>query len=351
VHTPNPSHRRPHLLVLAALVVGLLGAGGGNPNAKGPNTKGAGARSQGLKVTGELRPQRRPSKGTKDPSIPTSAMEALKQGQLARAWRFADNHLRRQPRGRAGHAVMGGVESRMGWAVEALDSFDAGVGARWYGTSGRALHANALRSVGRGAEAADLRRDDLRDDRTAVQLRTWVAMVDDLRAAGEPIAAEDTLTAGLSEHPRSSVLMSVGADLALDRGDVAAAEGWLALIHHYAGPVRRTRHVNLRIALLEGNHERVDGIARALLRVQPGDPQAIAAVAHSLIDQGQPTQAWETLHGVEARRRGDAGLLTAEARALAALGRTDEARALIAFVRARHPLDQDASMVQASLRR
>lgn len=354
--TPRTPHRRLHLPVLVALVVGLMGAAGGDGAiAKGPGTEGAGAKgpegkTAGFKATGKMRRRRGPPKGTKDPSIPVSAMEALQQGQLARAWRFADNHLQRQPRGRAGHAVMGGVESRMGWAVEAVDAFDAGVGARWYGAVGRSLHANALRAVGRGREAADLRRDDQRDERKAVQLRTWVAMVDDLRAAGDPAGAERVLAGGMAAFPRSSVLMSVGADLALDAGDIAGAEAWLALIHHYVGPVRRTRHVNLRIAVMEGNHERVDTVSAALLRAEPGDAQALAGLAHSLVDRGEPQEAWAVLQGIEARRRGDASLLTAEARALAALGQREDARTLIAFVRDRHPLDVDAWIVDVELR-
>lgn len=332
MNAPRPPRRRLHLPVLVALVVGLLGAG---PVRKGP---------------GKLRPGR-PATGMKDPSIPVSAIEALKQGQLARAWRFADGHLQRQPRGRAGHAVMGGIESRMGWAVESIDAFDAGEGARWYGSVGRILHANALRAVGRGDEAVALRRDDLRSDLEGVRLRTWVAMIDDLRAAGDPLGAEAILAEGMAETPRSTVLMSVAADLALDAGDIEGAEAWLALVQHYAGPVRRTRHVILRIAVLEQDHEQVDTVSAALLRVQPGDPVAIAALAHSLIDRGDPDGAWAVLQGVEARRRGDAALLVEQARALHAFGETADARALVGFVRARHPLDLDAQRVEAALLR
>lgn len=325
-----PTGRRPHRLALVVLVTGLLGAGG---TRKGP---------------GKLRPAR-PAKSMKDPSIPVSAIQALQEGQLARAWRFANNHLERQPRGRAGYAVLGGIESRMGWATEAIEVFDAGVGARWYGGIGHILHANALRATGHGAKAAAMREDDLRDEREGVRLRTWTAIVDDHRATGDLPAAEDALANGFASYPRSSVLMSAAADLAIDRGDIAEAEAWLALIQHYAGPVRRTRHVNLRIAVLENDFGRADTIATGLLRVEPGDPLAIAALAHSLTARGQPGEALTLLRSQEAHRRGDATLLTAEARALASLGETRAARELVSFILDRHPHDIDARTVEASL--
>lgn len=336
MHRPGFRSRRSQRLLLVALVAGLLGAGGSD---NGPVRA----------IQGRVKPNR-PAPGVKDPSIPISAMQAMQQGELARAWRFANNHLQRQPRGRAGHAVLGGVESRMGWAPEALEVFDAGVGARWYGSVGHTLHANALRAVGRGAEAVALRRDDVRIELDGVRIRTYVAMVDDLRFAGDPLEAEAALAEGLSHRPRSSALLSVGADLALDRGDIAEAEAWLALIHHYAGPVRRTRHVNLRIALMEGRHELVDEIAAALIRIQPGDAIAIAAQAHSLIDRGMADDALRVLQGVEARRRGDPPLLIAEARALAALGQMARARDLAGFVQIRHPADPDARALVEALR-
>lgn len=336
MHRPGFRSRRSQRLLLVLLVVGLLGAGGSD---EGPIRA----------IQGRIKPNR-PAPGIKDPSIPISAIQAMQQGELARAWRFANNHLQRQPRGRAGHAVLGGVESRMGWAPEALEVFDAGIGARWYGSVGHTLHANALRAVGRGAEAVALRRDDTRSELEGVRMRTYIAMVDDLRFAGDHLSAEAALAEGLSHRPRSSALLSVGADLALDRGDIAEAEAWLALVHHFAGPVRRTRHVNLRIALMEGRHELVDEIAAALVRIQPGDAIAMATQAHSLIDRGMAEDALRMLQGVEARRRGDSSLLIAEARALASLGRTARARDLARFVQTRHPLEPNAQALVEALR-
>lgn len=323
----------PRLLLLATLVVGLMGAGGKE------------------RLRGKLgkRGGRSPARGLKDPTIPRSAITALQEGKLLRAWKLVDNHLQRQPRGRAAHAVLGGVESRLGWAPESLEAFEAGEGSLWYAGAGRALHANALRDVGRGEEAHWLRREDTRSNRQGVQIRSYANMVDDLRAAGDVAGAEAVLAEAMGRWPRSSVVLSLGADLALDRGDLAEAESWLALTRHFNGPVRRTRHVNLRVALLEGDHERVDEIALSLLRVQAGDPVAIAAMAHARIDRGEAEEALAVLAEPEAERRGNAVVLVAEARALAAVGRTAEAEDLLAFVRARHPRDLDALSLAAQL--
>lgn len=336
---PRTRTPRPRLLMLGVLVLGLMGAGG-KPGKPGKMGKLGRLGKQG---------RRAPARGMKDPTIPVSAIEALQEGKLARAWKLVDRHLQRQPRGRAGHAVLGGVESRLGWAPEALEAFEAGEGSLWYAGAGRALHANALRDVGRGEEARWLRMDDLRSDRQGVQLRAYANMIDDLRAEGDLIGADAVLAEALGRWPKSSLVLSAGADLALDRGDLAEAEGWLALIAHYGGAVRRTRHVNLRIALREGEHERVDEIALSLLRVQPGDPIAIAAMAHARVDRGAPEEALAVLGEAEAQRRGNATLLVAEARALAESGRRNDAMDLLAFVQARHPGDRDAALLAAHL--
>ena len=99
----------------------------------------------------------------------------------------------------------------------------------------------------------------------------------------------------------------------------------------------------------EGAHERVEEIASALLRVESGDPVAIAALAHARIAQGAPEEALSILTGTEAGPRGNASLLVAEARARAAVGAVGEATSLLDFVRARHPRDRDAQALFASL--
>lgn len=316
------SRRFPRLLVLVALAAGLVAAGGRRKKDKGFD---------------------------KDPLIPTAAVEALRAGNLGRAWVYADRFLRRNPTRRVGWAVLGGIESLRGWAPEAVSAFESGTGTQWYLGPGRPLLADALRDAGRGHEAAALRREVLLDEkRVPARMRAYAALVDDLRAAGDASGAEDALAEALGQWPRSSLLLSVAADVALDAGDVAAAEGWLTLIDHLRmGPVRRTLVVQLRLARVQGQHERVDHVARVLGRSPGYDPVVQALVAHSLCDRGEAEEALALLG--DGLGRGDVVVAVAEARALALAGDARAAREQAVWLSARHPGQPDVAALVAFL--
>ncbi len=296
---------------MLALAVGLLGAGG---------------RQRKLKK----------KDGERGLGVPAVALEALRHGNLTRAWSEAERHLKGNPFQSPGWAVMGGVESLLGWYPEAVSAFEGGQQAIWYDRVGRPLHADALRSVGRADEAAALRRESLEGEaRPAARLRAYADLVDDLRYAGDALGAEAVVAEAMGQYPRSSVAMSLASDLALDRGDVEEAESWLALIEHFAGRVHRTLLVELRLAVMVQDHDRVDRIMGKLARTGGSDPVANALLAHSLCDRGEAEEALDAARA--APGRGDVVTAAAEVRALRMLGEEAEARVLASWLLARHP--------------
>jgi predicted Zn-dependent protease len=251
-------------------------------------------------------------------------------------------HLSRQPGSIEGYAVLAGTETMSGWASEALAVIPWGEQSSWYARIGRALHADSLRELGRGREAAQMRLGLLRDEDSGVSgVDVASDLVDDLRAAGAHDEAVEALAEGVARWPRATLLHAVAADLALDAGDLEEARSWLWLADVQSTPVLRVRMVRARLARLDGDLLAAQATLVGIAKRRPRSAPVRALQAHVLCDLDEPAAAVALLERQALFTLGQSEVLIAHARALWLTGDQASAREEAEWISVRYPAHAD----------
>ncbi|MCB9742329.1 MAG: hypothetical protein H6741_25810 [Alphaproteobacteria bacterium] len=247
------------------------------------------------------------------------------------------------------HARLGITYAMMGEYVDAAPHFTFAQGSGVYEEEGWSYHADTLRALGRGAEAAALRLERLPLlPGEKGQLDALIGATDDLRAAGELEAALELAELNLALHPSSDLARAARLDVELDRQgpDVDALLAFMD-----ASYARSTRSLRVRVRLarmdgdLQGALTLMEGVPRRSL-IQP-DIIAESAELQRLI--GQPEAALWTLERPMVRTPDHPALLAVRPRVLMDLGREAEATQACAFAWSRYPADPEVKRTAEEL--
>ena len=258
-----------------------------------------------------------------------AGMEMLLQTGRARVViQQASAALEADPDSPEWHALLGIAWSRSGYFADALGAFALSGGSVAYEDLGIEAHAAALRACVGGEAAARLRQERLLSPLSEnIEHRIWMNAADDLREVGELDAAEALALQGYAAFPTSSVMLSLLADLALDRGALDEADFYLWRGVQGGGGGARLDAVLIRRALVDGDVQ--EALARSQpLRVQTANPRLAALRAEALRQSGDPVAALEVLERTRWRLTEEPELLAVRLQVLLDLGEDAEARAL-----------------------
>lgn len=220
----------------------------------------------------------------------------VRRGQYRLAVNKALALLARDPDDADLYAVLGVSWSKAGYFPDAAGAFPLSLGSAYYEDQGIEAEADQLRAMGRGREAAALRVQRLLDPSLNLgrEVRVWLGMVDDLRAAGDLNGALDVVAMCLAIYPASPMVHATVADVHLDAGDREEADTELILADSL-GATMRGHVVHARTALLDGD---LDQAALWLddARMFQNRTRRLAALrAEVLRRQGDPAGAEELL--------------------------------------------------------
>lgn len=250
------------------------------------------------------------------------------------------------------HTMLAISDARDGWYSDAVSQFGFGRFDVYYEREGIDDHALSLRMVGRGSEAAALRLSQrvlLDDDENDLTL--LVEAADDLMAAGDFGAAESLLEEAVGRFPRSSASHAAYASLFFqtDRPDEGDIELFLA--YDNGAPSFKARMVEAERKIATGDYM---GAEKELNRAGSARPRSldVAALAgQNLLAMGSPAEVISMLENDAFDGQQHPGVLAVQIEALTALGRTSEARALLAEARALSPGYPDINRAAAGLAR
>jgi len=180
--------------------------------------------------------------------------KALRRRNTKDIFALADEKLAIDPDDADAQALRGAAFSIEGWPTEAVVSFELALGGDFYEQEGQRYHAEALRELGRGLEAAQLRRE-----RRLVETPNQFAyigieanIVDDLRWAGAYYEAQEAAVELLATDPQNAIVHSTVAELAYELGDVDEAMFQLFLAARTSDRSYRYQEVLARITYDEG---------------------------------------------------------------------------------------------------
>ena len=308
--------RNPNLTWMALLVVAGTGAAAGMALA-GP---------AGVSISGI--------------DVPISPMELMiRRRQNTELLRTADKLFAAEGDNPEAHAIQGIVYSIQGWPSESVLAFELAAGGDNYESSGLHYHAGALRDLGRGQEAAQLRREQrlVPSSNRFEHVSIEANIVDDLRAVeawDDAIEAADVL---LETVPGNVIAHSTVADLMWSMGEVDEAMFQMFLGARTGTRSYRYLEVLAHMAVDEG---RLDEAAQHLAQARkqrPRLPRIRSLQLQVSCELGEEEQLLEELSYPRFRGHMDPGLLISEAECRARRGEYDQARVLLDDLRAMYP--------------
>ncbi|MCB9764381.1 MAG: tetratricopeptide repeat protein [Alphaproteobacteria bacterium] len=249
------------------------------------------------------------------------------------------------------HCMLAMTEARAGFYADAIAGFGLCAGDPLYEVEGISDHADTLRALGHPAEAAALRlsqRVNVEGEDTELPVLLDAAL--DLRFAGDDVGAEELLVEATGLFPRSSSAHAELAELLFAQGRLDDAEFHLWLADLYGGGLsHRTRLVLGRVQLAEDNLVGANETLTRASNQRPRSADAAALLAESLRRMGRADEALDLLQGNRFTFHEHPALLAAEARALADVGRTAEATAILSRALAIYPHYPDVLDARAHL--
>lgn len=278
------------------------------------------------------------------------AMMLTRRGMVRLAWRRVQDSLVDHPDDPDLHAQAGMLLSKMAAWRDAVDAFALGgdSGALYEGGPGLRAHADALREVGRPAEAAALRESALIDIGVRGELALFQGLIADYRALGDFDAAREASLRGLAAYPGAASLLAQRATVEFEAGDREAAERWLRLAdHRQPERIQQSLLLHTRIALADRDLVEARQLIQQLRRRNLRDPDVLPLLmALELLDNGggaaidaYEAKAWAHLDHPAARCQAVLAYLQVDDRA--------SARAIAVDLRARYPLRADVKALDS----
>ncbi|MEL6347283.1 MAG: hypothetical protein AAFV53_29475 [Myxococcota bacterium] len=239
----------------------------------------------------------------------------IKSGRYRVAVDNASKQLDEDPDNPELHAAQGVAWSRLGYPADALGAFQFSGGAAFYEDVGIEAHATALREVGDGEAAVDLRSQrlvssSLTDSR---EFRLWYNLIDDLRVAGRPEEALDSVAASLSIYPNAPATYAQLADCYYAMGFDEEGDAALWTSERLGGS-QLTRILNIEHALANGDLMHADALSNNLRQFRVPDPRLLGLRVEVLRQMGDLDEAAALLERSRYRLTEAAEVLIARAR-------------------------------------
>ena len=221
---------------------------------------------------------------------PPSAELLMRTGRPRVAMQQARAQLQTAPDDTDLMTVLAVAESRSGYFSDAAGSFALCAGTRLYEDLGLEAHANVLRALGDGEQAAALRLQRLLAPLTGqMAFRLWLGASDDLRSVGDIDGAMEMTHAGLAQFPNAGMLHAQLAELLLAHGDTDAAD------------------FHLWWAARQGEHQRWV-IAEGRRRLALGDLAGARELAARYYKSEEPTARFAAFYADVLRENGEAAV-------------------------------------------
>mgnify|MGYP000400665999 CR=1 FL=1 len=254
----------------------------------------------------------------------------LRRRNTASLFRTADKTLAFSPDDADAQSLRGSAFSMLGWPTEAIVSFDLARGGSIYESDGQRYHAESLRDVGRGREAAELRKE-----RRLVETPNHHAfvgieanIVDDYRTAGAWSEALDAADDLLATAPANVIAHSTVAQLMYDLGDDDEAAFQLFLASRIGTRSYRYLEVVGQIAYDEGRYDAAAEALAVARKQRPKLPRVRALQLNARCDAGEAAEALVEVDYPRFRDHGHPDLLLAEMRCRLLNNQPDLARHL-----------------------
>jgi len=269
----------------------------------------------------------------------SSLERALRRRNTQQIMKIADEKLAVDPDDPEAQALRGAAFSILGWPTEAVLSFELACGGAFYEQEGQRYHAESLRDLGYGIEAAEMRRErrlvDSLNHHASVGIEANI--VDDLRTAGAWEAALDAADDLLATAPQHVIVHATVAELMYDLGEHDEAMFQLFLAQRTRDRSFRYREVLAQIAYDERLYdEAIVEIAKAR-KQRSRLPRVRALQLLARCDGGEVEQALTELDYPRFRDHGSPELLAAEAHCRVLNGELGRARLLVADLQSLAP--------------
>lgn len=267
----------------------------------------------------------------------------------------ASRRLSSQPDALEPMVWLGIAWSRIGYYPDAAGAFSLVAGGDLYEELGLEAHATALRELGAGQAALDLRLQRLvhADVTDAIEVRLRAQAVDDLRMAGDSAGAEAQALHALALFPGGPLAQILLAEVAMDRGDLEEAASYLWVATQLGGTpmVQSLWRAQLRWALLSGDPLAIaEGVA-AYGAIRSPEAQTRALYAEALRQQGEPAAALEVLQRARLELTEDPAVLGVRARVAADLADVPTTRDEVDRLKAAYPHHPETIATLAHVRR
>lgn len=305
-----------------------------------PTTKGqkVSVPQKGSKVGGRKGPQSRKgamglkggNRARKGPPVGdafNNVLRKIQQGDLRNATIELNALLERAPDHTRAMSLLGSTLGKLAFYNDAVALLDMIAGDEAYERRGLDPHADSLRMVGRGGEAASLRASAMvvRESGTQ-QLKLLLGMSADLRSVQAYELAADAALWAYGEFPRATSSHAELAMVELERGDPQQAESylWLATLPDAVSSAQ-LHEARGRIALADGRlHDALESAALAMEQ-HPRALEPVAVYAQALRADGRPEEALDVLTDRLHPRQYHPEMIAAKAQALWDAGSHDEA--------------------------
>ena len=237
------------------------------------------------------------------------------------------------------HAIHGIVYSMQGWPTESLVAFEMASGGDLYEQEGLHYLAAALRDLGRGEEAAELRREQrlVPSPNPYIHVSIEANIVDDLRSVeawDEAIEAADVL---LATVPGNVIAHSTVADLMWAMGDVDEAMFQLFLVSRTGQRSYRYLEVLSNIAVDEGRLGDAAELLAMVRKQRPRLPRIRALQLETLCELEEEEMLLLELEYPRFRDNMHPSLLAAEVSCRLRRGELDKAAAVAGDLRVMSP--------------
>ena len=234
-------------------------------------------------------------------------------------------------------ALLGVAFARVGFPVDALVAFQLSLGSEYYEDQGLEAHADALRAIGKGEEAARLRLERLMGDNVSQvrALQILIGAADDLREAGDLDGTLEMLSRAEALYPRSATVFAVRAELYLDIGDIDAADAALRM-GKWAGDSSRISTTEARMLLILGDTTAAHAVLEDARKYQRPTPVLASLRAEVLRQSGDPHAAADLLERNQWKNLESAGLIQARLKAYTDMGDAASVRYWAHLARSRY---------------
>lgn len=236
-----------------------------------------------------------------DTTVPKLIIRQLLQAHFGVAEEYADRRLAADPSDPTAQGLKGTVLSFRGRYGEALPLLEASVGTDFYENFGLRHHANALRASGAYAEAAALREQRLLNGTLSEQhyYTDLQDLSEDYRQQGDLERAQDYAEQALGMFPDRPTSYASLAELAMDRGDLGAADELLWLGRWYGmDSVTQQLVAEARLMRLRGSPQGALNLLLPWRRKLPRDMPFWITLAECHIAVGDLAAAEHILYGM-----------------------------------------------------